>query len=88
MEVVLPTVIAPATRAGEALHASLLELPAEIVAVTPALSALCTAASTAALAPPPRLMFITAGRWALLVTQLTPAMMVEVAVFREHTPLM
>jgi hypothetical protein len=87
VEVTLPTVMTPATRAGEELHASLFSLPAEVATVIPAFRAACTAASTAALAPPPRLRFSTAGRWALPVTQSTPAMTVDCAVFREHTPL-
>src|SRR5262249_39113506 len=69
---VAPTVIAAPTRAGESLHAFWFSLPAAIAYVTPALIERCTAASRAALAPPPRLMFATAGLIAFLVTQSTP----------------
>jgi hypothetical protein len=59
--VVEPTVIALAARAGEELQALALLFPAATAITTPSLITFCTAASSAALAPPPRLMFATAG---------------------------
>src|SRR5262245_51601093 len=68
------TVIAVGTRAGEKLHASALELPDAIAYVTsPREMEFATASSRAASAPPPRLMFATAGLIALAVTQSMPA---------------
>ena len=61
MLVGLPTVRACATRAGEELQAFALLLPAAIAKVTPEAIALRTASSSAVEAPPPRLMFATAG---------------------------
>jgi len=61
VEVVEPTVIAAATRAGDCVQASTLLLPAAIEYVTPELIELLTAVSSALDAPPPRLMFATAG---------------------------
>src|SRR6185369_14716740 len=59
--VVAPTVIAFAARAGDVLHASALLLPAATAIGTPELARLLTAVSRALEAPPPRLMFATAG---------------------------
>ena len=59
--VVEPVVIALAARAGEKLHASALLLPAATATGTPELLKLFTALSSALEAPPPRLMFATAG---------------------------
>jgi hypothetical protein len=56
-----PTVIASATRAGDELAAFVFELPAATAYVTPAAIELRTAESRAVEAPPPRLMFATAG---------------------------
>src|ERR1700754_2416119 len=67
------TVMASGTRAGEKPHASALELPDAIPYVTPDAIEFCTAASSAASAPPPRLMFATAGFTAFWVTQSMPA---------------
>ena len=61
VEVVEPTVIAFAARAGDELHAFVLLLPAATAIATPAFERLLTAVSTADEAPPPRLMFATAG---------------------------
>ena len=55
------TVTAAGTRAGELPQASTAELPAATKAATPSLMTLWSAASTAALAAPPRLMLTTAG---------------------------
>src|SRR5262245_12701226 len=73
VRVVAPTVIAAATRAGLKPHALALLLPAAIAKVTPELMALFTAVSSDELAPPPRLMFATAGLIAFVRTQLMPA---------------
>jgi hypothetical protein len=59
--VVEPTVTAFAARAGDELQAFALLLPAATTMVTPAFDKLFTAVSTALEAPPPRLMFATAG---------------------------
>jgi hypothetical protein len=59
--VVEPTVIALETRAGEKLQAFALELPAATANVTPDAMALLTALSSELDAPPPKLMFATAG---------------------------
>jgi hypothetical protein len=56
-----PTVMAALTRAGEKLEAFAFEFPAAIAYVTPALMELFTAVSSDDDAPPPRLMFATAG---------------------------
>lgn len=61
LEVVEPTVIALAARAGDELHALALLLPAATAIATPAFDRLLTAVSSADEAPPPRLMFATAG---------------------------
>src|SRR4029453_10747479 len=71
--VVLPTVSAWATRAGEELQAFALLLPAAIANGTPDAIAARTASSSAVEAPPPRLMFATAGVAWLFATQSTPA---------------
>src|SRR5687767_9030823 len=63
VDVVEPTVIAFAARAGEELHALVLLLPAATAIATPAFERLFTAVSKALEAPPPRLMFATAGAW-------------------------
>ena len=55
------TVIAFGTRAGEDLHASCFEFPAATTTVTPSAMRLLTAVSNAKDAPPPKLMFATAG---------------------------
>ena len=78
VEVVEPTVMAAATRAGDCVHASALLLPAAMEYVTPELMELLTAVSSAEDAPPPRLMFATAGLMWLAVTQSTPEMTPEV----------
>src|SRR5262249_1940323 len=75
---VAPTVIAAGTRAGEVLQAScglpkMSPLPAAIPYVTPEAMEFETALSSVASAPPPRLMFATAGLTACWVTQSTPA---------------
>lgn len=59
--VVEPTVIALAARAGEELQALVLLLPAATAITTPEFERLFTAVSNALEAPPPRLMFATAG---------------------------
>jgi hypothetical protein len=59
--VVDPTVIALTARAGEELHALTLLFPAATAITTPSLITFCTAKSSAALAPPPRLILATAG---------------------------
>src|SRR4051794_21298549 len=70
---VAPTVNADGALAGEVLQASApLSLPAATAKVTPEATALATAWSSAALAPPPRLMLATAGWMAWAVTQLMP----------------
>jgi hypothetical protein len=56
-----PTVIAALTRAGEKFVAFAFELPAAIANVTPALIELLTAVSSDVEAPPPKLIFATAG---------------------------
>src|SRR4029453_13964108 len=76
--VVLPTVSASATRAGEELHAFALLLPAAIANVTPEAIALRTASSNAVETPPPRLMFATAGVEWFARTQSIPAMTPDV----------
>jgi len=76
--VVEPTVIAAATRAGDEKQASALLLPAAIAYVTPELIEFETAVSSEELAPPPRLMFATAGLIEFDVTQFTPAITPEV----------
>src|SRR5262245_7028277 len=70
---VAPTVIASATRAGVCWHALAFELPAETEYVTPDAIELRTALSVAVSAPPPRLMFATAGLIEFAVTQSIPA---------------
>ena len=57
---------------------SAFSLPAATAKVTPEAMALRTAVSSAAEAPPPRLMFATDGPWRVAATQLTPAMTDEV----------
>ena len=59
--VVEPTVIALATRAGDELQAFVLLFPAAIAYVTPSLTELTTAVSSADEMPPPKLMLATAG---------------------------
>ena len=59
--VVEPTVIAFAARAGDELQALALLLPAATAIATPEFERLFTAVSRALEAPPPRLMFATAG---------------------------
>src|SRR3712207_9173664 len=78
LEVVEPTVIAAAVRAGETLQAFWFSLPAATAKTTPALIAPLTAESSAEDAPPPRLMFATAGSTRFCATQLTPEMTPEV----------
>src|SRR5688500_4611754 len=78
----LATVMTRGTRAGELPHASAPSLPAEATTVMPRLIAALVASSIAVEAAPPRLMLTTAGNCALFVTQLTPAMTVEVGVVR------
>jgi len=56
-----PTVMASLTRAGDDVLAFAFELPAAIAYVTPDAIELRTAVSSAVEAPPPRLMFATAG---------------------------
>ena len=73
-----PTVIASATRAGEAFAAFMFELPAAIEYVTPEAIELRTAESSAEEGPPPRLMFATAGLMRWPVTQSTPAITPDV----------
>ena len=76
--VVEPTVIALAARAGEKLQAFALLLPAATAIVTPLRSRrLFTAVSSALEAPPPRLMFATAGAMWFRRTQSTPAITPE-----------
>ena len=75
--VVEPVVIAFAARAGEELHAFALLLPAATATATPALLKLFTAVSTALEAPPPKLMFATAGAMKFCRTQSTPAITPE-----------
>lgn len=70
-----PTVTAEATRAGEVVDASTLELPAASVKCTPDEIAEATALSRAVETPPPKDMFATEGRpddAAALLTKLTP----------------
>ena len=76
--VVEPVVIAFAARAGEPPHASALLFPAATAIGTPELLRLFTALSSALDAPPPRLIFATAGLMWFCVTQLTPAMTPDV----------
>src|SRR3954468_24757784 len=78
VEVVEPTVMAAAVRAGETLEAFWFSLPAATAKTTPALMALLTAVSSAEDAPPPRLMLATAGSTRLDASQLTPEMTPEV----------
>ena len=59
--VVEPTVMAFAARDGDELHALAFEFPAATAIGTPELERLLTAVSNADDAPPPRLMFATAG---------------------------
>ena len=54
--VVEPTVMAAAVRAGDELQAFVFSLPAATAKVTPAVTALLTAVSSAEEMPPPRLM--------------------------------
>ena len=71
--VVEPTVMASVVRAGEVLQAfAPLPLPAASAYVTPEAIELRTALSSEVFAPPPRLMFATAGLIAFAVTQSTP----------------
>ena len=72
--------IASAVSAGDLVHALTglpyeSPLPAATVYVTPEAIEARIASSSVLSAGPPRLMFATAGRTALLVTQSTPAMM-------------
>jgi len=63
VEVVLPTVIALGTYAGEKPQASLLSLPAATTTATPLFTAASTASFIAEFVPlPPKLMLATAGR--------------------------
>src|SRR5437763_14904708 len=83
---VAPTVNADPTRAGELPQASLFSFPPAMAYVTPSLIELVTALSRALDAPPPRLMFATAGvpaPW-LPLTQSTPAMTSELAPLPSH----
>jgi hypothetical protein len=71
---VAPTVIAAGTRAGDWVQAftglpKMSPLPAAMAYVTPELIELFTALSIVVFAPPPRLMFATAGLIAFAVTQ-------------------
>ena len=75
--VVDPVVMAFAARDGEKLQALALLLPAATAIVTFELCRLLTAVSSAEEAPPPRLMFATAGAMPLFLTQSTPAMTPE-----------
>jgi len=59
--VVEPTVMALAARAGDCVQASVLLLPAATAIGTPEFARLLTAVSSALEAPPPRLIFATAG---------------------------
>jgi hypothetical protein len=59
-DVVEPTVIAAAARAGDVVHASVLLLPAATTTATPLATSVATAESSDELTPPPRLMFATA----------------------------
>src|ERR1043165_5569197 len=59
--VVAPTVMALAARAGDVPQASTLLLPAATAIGTPEFERLFTEVSSALEAPPPRLMFATAG---------------------------
>jgi hypothetical protein len=59
--VVAPTVIAAPTRAGEKLDTFAFEFPAATAYVTPEPMEFRTAVSKAVDAPPPKLMFATAG---------------------------
>ena len=59
--VVEATVIAFGAAAGEDKHASAALFPAATTTVIPSSTARCTAASRIPLAPPPRLIFNTAG---------------------------
>lgn len=59
--VVEPTVMAFGARAGDCVQASALLLPAETAKVTPSFIAFWTAVSSDEEAPPPKLMFATAG---------------------------
>src|SRR5687767_7336136 len=77
VRVVDPTEMTFAARAGEELQALALAFPAATAKVTPALTALLTALSSAVEAPPPRLMLATAGLMWLARTQSTPAMTPE-----------
>ena len=60
-ESVAATVTALSVRAGDDVQASAVELPAATTTVTPSFTTARTASSTLAIAPPPRLMFATAG---------------------------
>src|SRR5213078_2058723 len=62
---------------GGVLQALALLLPASTAYVTPPAMEFRTALSSAEDAPPPRLMFATAGATKLAVTQFTPAMTPE-----------
>src|SRR5262245_41033420 len=75
--VVEPTVIAFAARAGDELQALALLLPAATAMVIPAFDKLFTAVSRALEAPPPRLMFATAGWIPFVLTKSTPAITPE-----------
>ena len=77
VEVVEPTVIAFAARAGDELHALVLLLPAATAIGTPEFDRLLTAVSSAEEIPPPRLMLATAGLMRLTLTQSTPAITPE-----------
>merc|ERR1719226_164278 len=70
VEVVLPTVIALGTYAGENPQASALELPAATTPVTPEFVAASTASRMPATTPlPPKLMLATAGRTEFVANQ-------------------
>src|SRR5688500_155473 len=82
LEVLAALVIASGTRAGLNWQAEALELPAATAYATPSAIEFLTARSTAMLAPPPRLMFATAGSpgWCAAVTKSIPAMI------SDHSP--
>jgi hypothetical protein len=70
--VVAPAVNALVARAGEKLQAFALLLPAATAETIPAATMLFVALSIGVSALPPRLMLLTAGWTALLMTQLMP----------------
>ena len=75
MLVVDPTVSALAAEAGEAVQASVLELPAATTTLMPSATARSTASLRPWAVPPPRLMLSTAGplTWSAMA-QSMPAM--------------